>query len=371
MTRFRKSVLAAAAIVALGTSAAKAEDVLVGVAGPMTGSLAAFGEQLRRGSELAVKNINANGGVLGKMIKLEVGDDACDPKQAVAVANDLVKKEVVFVAGHFCSGSSIPASAVYAEEGILQITPASTNVAFTDGAAEKGWKTVLRTCGRDDKQGTFAGNWLAKNFAGKKVAVLHDKSAYGKGLADETKKNMNAAGLNEVIYDAYTAGEKDYTSVVSNLKAAGVDAVYVGGYHAEVGLMMRQAKEQGLNAQFVSGDAMNSSELWSISGPAGEGLRFSDAASALNMPSAKAVVEQFRAENYEPEGYTLSTYAAIEAWAKAANAVGSTESEAIADYMRKNSIDTVIGTLGWDDKGDLKDPSYAWFLWKDGKFSQE
>src|SRR5689334_19566995 len=196
MRKLSLSLVAAAALAAaLSTGAAKAADIVIGVAGPMTGANAAFGEQLRRGAQMAVKDINAHGGVMGKKLKLEVGDDACDPKQAVAVANDMVKKKIVFMAGHFCSGSSIPASAVYAEEGILQITPASTNISFTDDPAAKGVKTIMRTCGRDDRQGIFAGTWLAKNYAGKKVAILDDKSAYGKGLADQTRKAMNDAGL--------------------------------------------------------------------------------------------------------------------------------------------------------------------------------
>ncbi|MEZ5833686.1 MAG: branched-chain amino acid ABC transporter substrate-binding protein [Dongiaceae bacterium] len=350
---------------------AKADDLLVGVAGPMTGQYASFGEQLRRGAEMAVKDINAKGGVMGKMLKLEIGDDQCDPKQAVQVANDFVKKGVVFVGGHFCSGSSIPASAVYAEEGILQITPASTNPAFTEGAAEKGIKTVMRTCGRDDAQGVFAGEWLAKTYAGKNVAVLDDKSTYGAGLANETEKNMTAAGLKPALRDTYTAGEKDFSALISKMKGANIEAVYIGGYHPDAALMMRQSREQGFSAAFVSGDAMNTAEFWSISGPAGEGLRFSDAASAINLDSAAAVVKEFRADNYEPEGYTLSTYAAIQVFAAASAASKGTDGEKMAEWLRSNTVPTVIGNLSWDAKGDLTKVAYAWFLWHDGKYAQE
>jgi branched-chain amino acid transport system substrate-binding protein len=319
---------------------------------------------------MAVKDINAHGGVMGKKLKLEVGDDACDPKQAVAVANDMVKKKIVFMAGHFCSGSSIPASAVYAEEAILQITPASTNISFTDDAAAKGWKTVMRTCGRDDKQGLFAGTWLAKNYAGKKIAILDDKSAYGKGLADQTRKAMNDAGLKETLDEQYTANEKDFSALISKLKAASIDLIYVGGYHSDAALIVRQAREQGLKAPLVSGDALNNSEFWTISGPAGEGVRFSDASSAINLPSAKKVVAEFRKDKYEPEGYTLSTYAAIQAWASAANAIKSTDGAKVADHLKQQGADTVIGKLNWDDKGDLTKSTYAWFIFSNGKFAQ-
>jgi branched-chain amino acid transport system substrate-binding protein len=360
----------AAAMLTHGASA-RADEITIAVAGPMTAELAAFGEQLRRGSEQAVKDINAAGGVLGKHLKLEIGDDQCDPKQAVQVANDLVQKGVVFVAGHFCSGSSIPASAVYAEEGILQITPASTNPAFTEDTAAKGITTVFRTCGRDDKQGSFAGPWIAKTYAGKNVAVLDDRSAYGQGLANETEKNMVASGMKPAMRESYVAKEPDFSALISKMKDAKIDVVYIGGYHNDSALMMRQSREQGFKADFISADATNSAEFWSISGPAGEGMRFSDASSAIDLDSAKAAVAEFRAQGYEPEGYTLSSYAAIQAWAAAANIAGTTDGAKVAEALRANTIPTVIGDLGWDEKGDLKKIKYSWFLWHDGKYAQE
>jgi branched-chain amino acid transport system substrate-binding protein len=374
MIRTLLAASALAAVVGLGLSAnapAQAEDIPIAVAGPMTGQLAAFGEQLRRGSEMAVKDINAAGGVLGKQLKLVIGDDQCDPKQAVQVANDLVQKGVVFVAGHFCSGSSIPASAVYAEEGILEITPASTNPAYTEESHAKGITTLFRTCGRDDKQGLFAGPWIAKTYPGKNVAVLDDRSAYGQGLANETAKNMEANGMKPALRESYTANEKDFSAIISKMKQAKIDVVYIGGYHPDSALMLRQAREQGMSAQFISADATNSQEFWSISGPAGEGMRFSDASSAINLDSAKDVVAKFRADGYEPEGYTLSSYAAIQAWAAATTKAGTTDAEKVAESLRANTIPTVIGDLGWDEKGDLKQIRYAWFLWHDGKYAQE
>jgi branched-chain amino acid transport system substrate-binding protein len=365
---------ALAAVMAIGAfggvSSAQA-DITIAVAGPMTGELAAFGEQLKRGAEKAVADINAKGGVNGEQLKLEIGDDQCDPKQAVQVANDLVKKGVAFVAGHFCSGSSIPASAVYAEEGIVQITPASTNPALTEDAAAKGITTVFRTCGRDDAQGVFAGPWLAKTYTGKNVAILDDKSAYGQGLANETAKNFESSGGKIAVRDTYTAKEKDFSALISKLKDAKIDAVYIGGYHNDVGLIVRQAREQGLEAAFISADALNTAEFWSISGPAGEGLRYSDGASAVNLDSAKDVVAAFRADNYEPEGYTLNSYAAIQAWAAAATKAGSTDGAKVAEALRAAPIPTAIGDLTFDAKGDLTKVNYAWYVYHDGKATQE
>ena len=333
MRNWKLSLVAAAAITAGSVTAAKA-DITIAVVGPITGQYASFGEQMKRGAELAIKDLNAKGGVNGQKLKLVVGDDACDPKQAVAVANKLVSQGVSFVAGHFCSGSSIPASAVYAENGVLQITPASTNPALTEDAHKKGWINVHRVCGRDDAQGIVAGKFLATAFKGKKVAILHDKTAYGKGLADETRKNMEKAGVKAAMYEAYTAGEKDYSALVSKMKAAGISAFYVGGYHTEAGLMIRQAHEQGYKPQLVSGDALVTDEYWKITGEAGSGTLMTFQPDPRKKPEAKAVVEQFRKQNYEPEGYTLYTYAAIQVWADAAKKAKSLEMPKLSKVIR-------------------------------------
>jgi len=361
MSASLKLVLAAA-LACFGTAAWS--QIVIATAGPMTGQYASFGEQMRRGAEMAVADLNAKGGVMGKKLVLKIGDDACDPKQAVAVANQFVSDKVVFVAGHFCSGSSIPASKVYTEEGILQISPASTNPKLTD----EGGPNVFRVCGRDDQQGAVAGNYLADKFKGKRIGIIHDKTAYGKGLADETKKQLNKRGVKEALYEAYTAGEKDYSALVSKMKGENVDVVYVGGYHTEAGLIVRQAREQGYKVQLVSGDALVTDEYWKITGPAGEGTLMTFSPDPRKNPAAAAVVKKFRAQKYEPEGYTLYTYGAIQAWAQAVSRAKSTSWKGVAGALRKGKFSTVLGTIGFDKKGDVTAPGYVFYVWKDGKY---
>jgi branched-chain amino acid transport system substrate-binding protein len=272
------------------------------------------------------------------------------------------------MAGHFCSGSSIPASDIYAEEGIIMISGASTNPVFT----EKGLWNTHRVCGRDDAQGIVAGNFLAKNYAGKKIAIIDDKSPYGKGLADETRKALNAAGQTETLNESYTAGEKDYTALVSKMKDAGIEAVYVGGYHTEGGLILRQMREQGMSAQMVSGDAFNTEEFWTITGTAGEGMIFTFAPEPRNNPAAKEVVEKFKAAGYDPEGYTLYGYAAIQAWAQGAAATKGTDGKKIAEWLRAgNTFKTVLGDLSLNEKGDVKDAKYVWYKFSNGKYTED
>ena len=363
-------------VVALGvyfiTSKQKVDsgDVIVASAGPMTGDLAVFGEQLKYGAEMWVKDVNAKGGINGRNVKLEIGDDACDPKQAVAVANKLVGMGAVFVAGHFCSGSSIPASQVYSEAGVVQVSPASTNPDFTDKA--KG-DNVFRVCGRDDQQGEVAGKWIADKYKGKKVAIIHDKTAYGKGLADETKKNMNAAGLKETMYEAYTAGEKDYSALVSKLKSNGVEVLYIGGYHSEAGLMARQMKDQGMSVQIISGDALVTQEYWNISGDAGEGTIMTFGPDPRGKASAKAIVQKFESAGLNPEGYVLYSYAALQVFEQAATKAKSVKSKDLINAMRSTSFDTVLGKINFDKKGDViatkEDPLYIFYKFSKGSYA--
>jgi len=364
----RKILLSTAAL-ALGLALARpaSADMNIAVVGPLSGAYASFGEQMKAGAELAVQDINAAGGVLGQKIKLTASDDACDPKQAVAVANKLAADKVIFVAGHFCSGSSIPASSVYAEEGIIQISPASTNPKLTD---ERAGPNVYRVCGRDDQQGGVAGAYLKKNFGDKRIAIVHDKQAYSKGLADETRKAMNAAGLKEVMYETITPGEKDYNALVSKLKQAKVDILYYGGYHTEAGLIVRQMRNQGMNTILVSGDALVTADYWKITGPAGEGTLMTFSPDPRNNSAALELVKRFRANKVEPEGYVLYTYAAIQAWKAAVEKAGKTDSDAIIKALNSTEFSTVIGKFKFDGKGDPNLPPYAFYRWSKGRYRQ-
>ena len=341
--------------------------IRIATAGPMTGQYAAFGTQMREGATQAVTDINAAGGVLRRQLALEIGDDACDPRQAVSVANQLASRRVALVAGHFCSGSSIPARDVYAEEGVLQISPASTNPRFTD---EGKWNT-FRVCGRDDQQGQVAGAYIIQNFRQRRVAILHDNSAYGRGLADETKRAMNAGGMQETMFAAYNPEDRDYNALVSRMKAANIDIIYVGGYHTSAGLILRQAREQAMNVTLIGGDALVTNEFWQITGAAGEGTLMTFPSDPRRRPTAAEVVQRFRARNVDPEGYVLYTYAAIQIWAAAAGRLGNTDPRRIADLLKSGGPwQTVLGPISFDRKGDITVADYVFYVWRNGSYAQ-
>ncbi len=357
--------LAGAALSALATPSF-ADDLVIAVAGPMTGPVASIGDQMKRGAEAAAAAINDAGGVNGRNIKIVVQDDACDPKQAVAVANLIVGQQIRFVDGHACSGSSIPASEVYAENNILMMSPASSNPVLT----EKGHPTILRLYPRDDAQGAFVAPWIAEKFKGKKIAVLHDKSAYGMGLATVVRNKLNAAGVTEVLFEGINPGEKDYSAIVSKLKNAGADFVYFGGYHPEAGLILRQAADQGYKPQLMTGDSIATSEFWQISGPAGEGTLFTFPTDPRRSATAAHALEQFKAQGFNPEGFTLFSYGVVQAIADGVKKAGSDDPKAVAKALESGEpFETVLGTVRLDAKGDVKDPTYDINKWSDGKYA--
>lgn len=358
---------------ALGFSLALAgtgqAQIKVGVAGPLTGANAAFGAQLKNGTDQAAEDINAAGGILGQRIVLTYGDDVADPRQGRNIANKFAAEGIKFVVGHFNSGVTIPASEVYHENGILMITPSATNPQVTD----RGLWNVFRTCGRDDQQGAVAGEYIAQNFRGKKIAIVHDKTTYGQGLADETRKAMRAKGITEVLYEGINIGEKDFSALVSKIKAVGADLVYWGGLHTEGGLIVRQMRDQGVRAPLMGGDGIASDEFAAIAGPGAEGTLMTYGPDPRKRPEAKAVVEKFRAKRFEPEAYTLYSYAILEIIKQAAESAKSLDPRKVADQIRSGQkFKTVIGELSYDKKGDVTRLDYVVYVWKknpDGKIT--
>lgn len=367
---FKKGILALAITGAAGLSSGAMADVVIGVAGPMTGGNAAYGDQYWRGASMAAEAINAAGGVNGEPIKLVKADDACEPKQAVAAANRLVDLDkAVGVIGHFCSSSTIPASEVYDEAGIIAMTPGSTNPQVT----ERGMETVFRMCGRDDQQGVVAANYIVDDLKATKVAVIHDKDTYGQGLADATKAQLNARGVKEVIYEGLTRGEKDFNALVTKIRAAGAEVVYFGGCHPEAGPLVRQLREQGVKATFLSGDCIVTDELVGTAGGPQytDGVMMTFGADPRLIPEGKDVIEKFRAAGFEPEGYTLYAYATLQAIAAAFNGAGSTDGAKAAAWLKANPVETVMGTKAFDEKGDLKVSDYVLYQWDaNGKYKQ-
>ncbi|HXE25371.1 MAG TPA: branched-chain amino acid ABC transporter substrate-binding protein [Roseiarcus sp.] len=338
-------------------------QVKLAVAGPVTGANAAFGAQLVQGVQQAAADINKAGGILGQTIEVEIGDDVSDPKQGVSVANKFVGDGVKFVVGHFNSGVTIPASDVYSENGVLFITPSATNPKVTD---RKLWD-AFRVCGRDDQQGLVWAELARDKLKGKKIAVIHDKTTYGKGLADSALENMHKFGVKEVLYEGVNTGEKDYSAIVSKIKESGADYLMWGGLHTEGGLIVRQMRDQGMKTVMISGDGITDSEFAAIGGPGVEGTLMTFGPEPRNNPNAKDAVASFRAKGFDPQGYTLYSYAAVQIIKQAAEQAKSLDPKKVAAVMHSGTpFHTVLGDIAFDKKGDRTTVDYVWYVWKKG-----
>jgi len=343
------------------SAAAECPDIPMAVVGPMTGGLASMGEQMRRGAQLATDDINAKGGIGGCKIALTVLDDEADPTIAIAVAKKLAKDKVRFVVGHYNSGTSIPASRIYAKNNTLMVSPASTNPALTEF---KLWN-VVRTSGRDDVQGTFAAEYMVDHFPGRNLAIVSDGTPYGDGLANKAAKALRAKKHREVLAAKIKQGQGDFGSLISNMRSAKIEVLFFAGLADEFGQLIRQAKDAGLNVQFISGDGTFFDNLKVIAGPAVEGVLFVFSLEDRSNPAAASVVASFRSHGFEPEAYTLKSYAAVQVIAKGLEMAGVQAPRAVAASIKSGQpIPTVLGDLSFDAKGDRLQRDMAMYVWK-------
>jgi branched-chain amino acid transport system substrate-binding protein len=340
-------------------------DILIGAAAPLSGPNAALGEQLRRGVERAVEDINATGGIRGEKLTVQFADDGCDPRKAVDVATGFVSAGVKAVVGHYCSGASIPASKVYQKAGIVQISPASTNAKFTD---DGGWN-VIRLVPRDDAQAAAAAALVQDRFAGQKIAVVNDQSPAFTALAEAFAASLRQKGITPALQQSFKAGTKDFAALVKQVADSGAGVVYLSGSYVEGGLFAQALRAAGSQAQIVSGDSLVTEDYGNQAKDAASGTLSSFTYDARKFPTAQGLVQRFRDADQNPEGFTLYAYAAVQALAAAAEATGTLDSTRLAEWLRGgNRFDTVVGAVSFNAKGDLNAPSVAWFKWVDGRY---
>jgi branched-chain amino acid transport system substrate-binding protein len=337
----------------------------IGAAGPMTGDQSKMGIDLRHGVELAVDEWNARGGVLGKRIVVQVEDDQHDPKQAVAVANKLVHSGVVGVIGHWNSSASIPASGVYSQAKVVMITPASTNPRLT----EQGFPTIFRICGRDDQQGPLAARFVRERFPNAAVAVLHDKTTYGQGLAEEFQKALGG-GPRVVFGSGITQGDKDIRAVLTTVKAARPEIIFFGGIYPEAALLVRQARELGLTAPFISGDGTYDQKFLEIAGPAADGTYLTFGPDPADFPQSLAFLTKYH-ERFGPHGpYSIYAYDAANILLSAIAQAGTTDGLQLAEVIRGVPHPGAQGEIRFDAKGDVLNAPYIVWIVKQGRFEQ-
>ncbi len=361
--------LPAVAVVFLSalTASSAGAEIRIGVAVPLTGHYAWSGEETRAGAYMALEDLNAAGGIFGQALVPVLVDDFCDPDQALAAANKLVAEGVPFVVGHQCSGAAIPTSSIYEEAGIILISPAATNPRLTD----RGLRYTFRSCGRDDQQGTMVGDYIAAKWPGAKIAIVHDGQAYGQGVADEARRRLDELGIETALVERVRPGQVEFLDLIAMFETRGIDVVFYGGYQAEAGLIIRQAKARLPELGFVVPDGVATEDFWLIAGDAAEGIPMTYYMDASRQPAAADVVAAFRAQGIDkPINTELYAYAAVQAWAQAAQKAGATDAARVTEVLRREQFDTLLGRIGFDAKGDVTgfDP-FAWYVWHDGKYA--
>ena len=359
-----KKVVSIMMLVVLFGCTRQDENVIrIGAAGPMTGDQSKMGIDLRNGVELAVTEWNEKGGVLGKKIQLVPGDDQADPKQAVSIANKFVNQKVSAVVGHWNSNCSINASPYYNTARIVAISPASTNPRLT----RQGFKTIFRVCGTDDQQGGIAADFVLKTLKPKRVAVIHDKTTYGQGLADFFKKAVENK-VQIVFYDGIQTKDPDYKAVLTAINEKKPDVYFFGGVYPEAGRLVRQAKEVGMKVPMITGDGVYDPTFISIAGTSAEGTYVTFGKDPSGLPTSKSFNERYKARFGEPGPYSIYAYDAANIILTAIQQTATTDGLKIADYISKGTFKGAFGDISFDMYGDVTKAPYVVWQVKDGKF---
>jgi branched-chain amino acid transport system substrate-binding protein len=354
-------VAALAGALLAGCNRRRGDEILIGVAGPVTGGQAKNGEDLVDGTRMAVEEWNARGGVLGKQIDIVVRDDMADPKLAPVAAGQLVDEKIVGVVGHFNSGSTIPASEIYNNNGIVCITPASTNEEVTD----RKLPLVFRVCGRDDEQAPVAANYIVDVLKAKRVAVFDDKTAYGKGLADNVEKGLK--GRTElVLREGFDKAERNFRPYIAKLKEANVDVWYFGGIYEQAAPLLIQARQAGITAPMMSGDGVHDYQKDFIDkvGAGAEGT-FTTFLNTEGAPGYAAFVDRYkkRFDGKEPGPYAMYSYTAATVILQGIASAKSTDGAKVAAAIHGGTFDTPIGAAKFDEKGDIVVEGGGYVVW--------
>lgn len=347
-------------LLSTGVALSAPPPLRIGLAAPLTGPDAGFGQGMQAGAEQAVADINRTGGVNGQKLQLVVQDDAGDPKQGAAVATKFAADGVTLVVGHMNSGVSAAALPIYEESGILAVTPGATWASLT---ARGAWN-LFRLCGSDAQQGQIAGAWLAERFPGKPVAIINDKSSFGRGLADETARALKERGGREALFEGISRGDKDFSGLVARLKGAKVDAVYFGGLSAEAALLVRAMREAGFTGTFVGGDGLLDKDFEKLAGIGAEGTVMTLAPEPRRLPDARER-KATPLRSQEAETFAARSYAAVEVLKGAIDMAKSTDPRRLAESLHAGRpLRTLIGEVAFDARGDLTKPPYGLVVWR-------
>ena len=353
---------------AMAGGQAEGGPIRIGVAGAHSGDLASYGLPTVNAAELVAQQVNENGGLLGRQIELVVEDDQCQPEIATNTAAKLVGDQVVAVIGHICSGATRSALGIYTGEQIITISPSATNPGLTQSGE---YPVFFRTIAPDDAQGQLQAQFVAEELGVSSVAILHDGGDYGKGLADFSQASLEAdyPGVEIALYEGVTVGAVDYSAIVNRVASSGAEAVIFGGYHPEASKLVGQMRTQGIDIPFVSGDGVKDESFIDVAGSNAEGVYATGPQDTAGNPIAQAARDaHVAAYGEEPGPFFMNAYSAALAIVHAIEVAGSTEYQAMVDALHESTVDTPVGTISFDDKGDAEGVGFTVYQVQDGVY---
>jgi branched-chain amino acid transport system substrate-binding protein len=341
--------------------------IKIGVAGPHSGDLASYGLPTVNAAKILTEKINAEGGLLGRQVELVIEDDVCKPEVATNTAAKLVGDGVVAVIGHICSGATKAAMGIYNDSKIPAISPSATNPALTQSG---DYPNFFRTIAPDNAQAQLEVNFALNTLGVSKIAVLHDKGDYGKGLAEFAKGYLEAdSRANVVLFEGITPGAVDYTAVINKIKNSGAEAVIFGGYHPEASKLVSQMKKRAMDIAFISDDGVKDQTFIKVAGEFAEGVYASGPMdTATNPLTIQATKEHQDKYGADPGAFYLNAYAAVQALFNAIKVAGSTDYDAVTNALRTSYVDTTLGKIKFDSKGDAEGVGFSMYQVQNGVY---
>ena len=354
-------------VFAVSGPAMAGDTIKLGVAGPHSGDLASYGIPTIKAAELVVKKVNAAGGVLGKKVELLVEDDVCKPEVATNTATKLISNKVDVVLGHICSGATKAAMGIYKDSKIIAMSPSATNPGLTQSG---DYPNFYRTIASDDAQAKLEVDFALDVLKLKKIAVLHDKGDYGKGLAEFAKRFLEADSRAEVVlYEGITPGAVDYSAVVQKIKRSGAEAVIFGGYHPEASKLVSQMRKKRMKTIFISDDGVKDDTFIKVAKKYAEGVYATGPMDVSSNPMAIAANEAHKkAYGSDPGAFFLNAYAAALALLNAVEQAGSTDYDAVAKALRTKDVATPLGSIHFDGRGDATGVGFSMYQVKNGVY---
>ncbi len=353
-----------ALVIVLSATTSAHADIIVGVAGPMTGQYAIFGEQMVHGAQAAIDEINAKGGISGEQLRLDVGDDSCDNRKAEELAKTFVSNGASVVIGHFCSNAALIGAKIYQAANIPMISPSASLPSLAENA---GWN-VVRIASRDDAQAEVAALRIIQKTPTAIVAVIDDGSAAGKALAGRFKAAYGKNPMSVTI----KPDTKDFSSLATDVQLHGVDSIYFACAASDAGNIASALKAQGLPIEFYGSDSLLADQFWANAKEAGDDTRATFVTDPQSARQAKQAIESLIIAGFNADGATLTSFAAVQLYAAAAVQTGAHNGKGIAEYLRTGKTnETVLGPLAFDAKGEVQPPRFVWYKWSQGVYSAE